>query len=228
MEKRIGSESEGKKAREEEEGSKEKGTRWKYHWVIAHCAPSPAVFTVFSLRQSFQQLLNRSRTGIISFREKPLLFLLHPLVPLSVIILLIIISIRDGSKYYTFVSNSLINQISLWRGYDFLARSDRWKREEIEITLLLIPGAVSDSPLLLILPFQIPREPKITRNLRRLEEFFLPVCVKKKGERRGKISGNKFRSISLYVSWISRNNGEREGRKEEKKERRVARESCCS
>lgn len=96
------------------------------------------------------------------------------------------------------------------------------------ITLLLIPGAVSDSPLLLILPFQIPREPKITRNLRRLEEFFLPVCVKKKGERRGKISGNKFRSISLYVSWISRNNGEREGRKEEKKERRVARESCCS
>lgn len=133
MEKRIGSESEGKKAREEEEGSKEKGTRWKYHWVIAHCAPSPAVFTVFSLRQSFQQLLNRSRTGIISFREKPLLFLLHPLVPLSVIILLIIISIRDGSKYYSFVSNSLINQISLWRGYDFLARSDRWKREEIEI-----------------------------------------------------------------------------------------------
>lgn len=133
VEKRIGSESEGKKAREEEEGSKEKGTRWKYHWVIAHCAPSPAVFTVFSLRQSFQQLLNRSRTGIISFREKPLLFLLHPLVPLSVIILLIIISIRDGSKYYTFVSNSLINQISLWRGYDFLARSDRWKREEIEI-----------------------------------------------------------------------------------------------
>lgn len=228
MEKRIGSESEGKKAREEEEGSKEKGTRWKYHWVIAHCAPSPAVFTVFSLRQSFQQLLNRSRTGIISFREKPLLFLLHPLVPLSVIILLIIISIRDGSKYYTFVSNSLINQISLWRGYDFLARSDRWKREEIEITLLLILGAVSDSPFLLILPFQIPREAKITRNLRRLEEFFLPLCVKKKGERRGKISGNKFRSISLYVSWISRNNGEREGRKEEKKERRVARESCCS
>lgn len=96
------------------------------------------------------------------------------------------------------------------------------------ITLLLILGAVSDSPLLLILPFQIPREPKITRNLRRLEEFFLPVCVKKKGKRRGKISGNKFRSISLYVSWISRNNGEREGRKEEKKERRVARESCCS
>lgn len=96
------------------------------------------------------------------------------------------------------------------------------------ITLLLIPGAVSDSPLLLILPFQIPREPKITRNLRRLEEFFLPLCVKKKRERRGKISGNKFRSISLYVSWISRNNGEREGRKEEKKERRVARESCCS
>lgn len=74
------------------------------------------------------------RTGIISFREKLLLFLLHPLVPAtSVIILLIIISIRDGSKYYTFVSNSLINQISLWRGYDFLARSDRWKREEIEI-----------------------------------------------------------------------------------------------
>lgn len=142
--------------------------------------------------------------------------------------MLIIISIRDGSKYYSFVSNSLINQISLWRGYDFLARSDRWKREEIEITLLLIPGAVSDSPLLLILPFQIPREPKITRNLRRLEEFFLPLCVKKKRERRGKISGNKFRSISLYVSWISRNNGEREGRKEEKKERRVARESCCS
>ena len=96
------------------------------------------------------------------------------------------------------------------------------------ITLLLILGAVSDSPLLLILPFQIPREPKITRNLRRLEEFFLPLCVKKKRERRGKISGNKFRSISLYVSWISRNNGEREGRKEEKKERRVARESCCS
>lgn len=95
------------------------------------------------------------------------------------------------------------------------------------ITLLLILGAVSDSPLLLILPFQIPREAKITRNLRRLEEFFLPVCVKKKAERRGKISGNKFRSISLYISWISRNNGEREGRKEEKKERRVARESCC-
>lgn len=162
------------------------------------------------------------------FERNPSFFLLHPLVPLSVIILLIIISIRDGSKYYSFVSNSLINQISLWRGYDFLARSDRWKREEIEITLLLILGAVSDSPLLLILPFQIPREPKITRNLRRLEEFFLPVCVKKKGERRGKISGNKFRSISLYVSWISRNNGEREGRKEEKKERRVARESCCS
>ena len=78
MEKRIGSESEGKKAREEEEGSKEKGTRWKYHWVIAHCAPSPAVFTVFSLRQSFQQLLNRSRTGIISFREKLLLFPVAP------------------------------------------------------------------------------------------------------------------------------------------------------
>lgn len=57
---------------------KEKGTRWKYHWVIAHCAPSPAVFTVFSLRQSFQQLLNRSRTGIISFREKPLLFPVAP------------------------------------------------------------------------------------------------------------------------------------------------------
>lgn len=95
-------------------------------------------------------------------------------------------------------------------------------------SITLILEAVSDSPLLLILPFQIPREPKITRNLRRLEEFFLPVCVKKKGERRGKISGNKFRSISLYVSWISRNNGEREGRKEEKKERRVARESCCS
>lgn len=140
--------------------------------------------------------------------------------------MLIIISIRDGSKYYTFVSNSLINQISLWRGFDFLARSDRWKREEIEITLIL--EAVSDSSLLLILAFQIPREPKITRNLRRLEEFFLPLCVKKKRERRGKISGNKFRSISLYVSWISRNNGEREGRKEEKKERRVARESCCS
>lgn len=95
-------------------------------------------------------------------------------------------------------------------------------------SITLILEAVSDSPLLLILPFQIPREPKITRNLRRLEEFFLPVCVKKKGERRGKISGNKFCSISLYVSWISRNNGEREGRKEEKKERRVARESCCS
>lgn len=92
----------------------------------------------------------------------------------------IIISIGDGSKYYTFVSNSLINQISLWRGYDFLARSDRWKREEI--TLLLIPGAVSDSPLLLILPFQIPREAKITRNLHRLfiEEFFLPLCVKER------------------------------------------------
>lgn len=120
VEKRIGSESEGKKAREEEEGSKEKGTRWKYHWVIAHCAPSPAVFTVFSLRQSFQQLLNRSRTGIISFREKPLLFLLHPLVPLSVIILLIIISIRDGSKYYSFVSNNLILirlPFRVWRGY---------------------------------------------------------------------------------------------------------------
>lgn len=95
-------------------------------------------------------------------------------------------------------------------------------------SITLILEAVSDSPLLLILAFQIPREPKITRNLRRLEEFFLPVCVKKKGERRGKISGNKFRSISLYVSWISRNNGEREGRKGEKKERRVARESCCS
>lgn len=73
------------------------------------------------------------------FERNPSFFLLHPLVPLSVIILLIIISIRDGSKYYSSVSNSLINQISLWRGYDFLARSDRWKREEIEITLLLEP-----------------------------------------------------------------------------------------
>lgn len=44
----------------------------------SHTALLHQPFLPFSPCQSFQQLLNRSRTGIISFREKPLLFPVAP------------------------------------------------------------------------------------------------------------------------------------------------------